>query len=160
MKDIFYIFLVLLVLLIIISTLGGSIRKKENFYEVTKSTQPPAQLEQQQQQPLMFDLPKPPPEIESLLKESETKFVQPEVVEPVQRIQDYVEKVQSYMPSVASMAPPVTSMGLPQVSLPEVMPNVVEPFLTEEENLKQNLVLAEQGEDISPYDNVQAYSVF
>lgn len=103
MKDVLYIFLVLLVLLIIISTMGGSIRHKERFYQVPQvpTTQPQKDPE--------LRMPTPPPEIAALLKDIPLEPSNMEIM------------LNSLASDYRDVMPPVTTLATPQSALPVLL---------------------------------------
>jgi hypothetical protein len=154
MKDVLIIFVVLLVLLTLISTVGGSIRQKEAFFEVpivpVSQPQSPASV------PL--GLPPPPPEIAALLeaRAASNASKQPEHTENDDSIMQLgansESTVESKLSGFASMLsseindimPSITNMGTPQNTLPSIMPGV-EKF----ENFK-----------IEAFDYVESYAIY
>lgn len=93
MKDVFYIFLVLLVLLVIISTLGGSIRQKEKFYQATE-----------------LKMPEPSPDLAHLLANHKAKGDQ-QPGENIDSLKNILSNTKNIVQNFQDTMPPVTTMG-------------------------------------------------
>jgi hypothetical protein len=159
MKDVLIVFIILLVLLILISTLGGSIRQKEMFYEIPKVPDANA-MDIHELTSIPLGLPPPPPEIAALLQQGSSYQDIPNLEEIYLQNMHLEEPYPESDPNrsfssiandlssdVQSMMPHITTMGTPQNTISQLLSD--QDYIEKIENRVENIF------DVEPYTNIE-----